>query len=162
MTDYDLEKRLGLFPVTTRLESSAAEEGPSRLTIGGCSLEDLAEQYGTPLYLYDQMTLDQAVEGYWKALAAYYPGATGITYAGKAFLCTALAQWAQRQGLWLDCTGVGELAIAAAANVPRNQVLVHGVNKSQADLNTALAQAGTIVVDNLAELGRLARKRDSN
>lgn len=55
----------------------------------------------------------------------------------------------------MDCTGCGELAIAAAAGVPRAHILVHGVNKSQEDLEAALRLAGTIVLDNLDELGRL-------
>jgi diaminopimelate decarboxylase len=100
--------------------------------------------------------MDAAVLNYRQALAAAYPGSSGITYAGKAFLCLAAAQWTQQQGLWLDCTGAGELHIAAAAAVPRAQVLAHGVNKSQEDLRSALREAGTLVVDNLTELQRLA------
>ena len=125
------------------------------MTIGGCDLAELAEQYGTPLYLYDRATLDAAVTQYRQTLAAEYPASSGITYAGKAFLCTAIAQWAQQQDLLVDCTGAGELAIAAAAQVARRNILVHGVNKSPEDMQAALAQAGVIVVDNLPELERL-------
>ena len=145
-----LEKRLALFPITTRLNES------SELEIAGLSLAELAGQYGSPLYLYDRATLDANVAGYRQALQTYYPGPAEITYAGKAFLCTAMAQWTQQQGLWLDCTGAGEIAIAAAAGVPRAHILVHGVNKNRADLQAALQHAGTIVVDNPAELERLA------
>jgi diaminopimelate decarboxylase len=129
------------------------------LTVAGCDLSELANEYGTPLYLYDRATLETALQSYREALAAYYPGQAGITYAGKAFLCVALAQWAAEQGLWIDCTGVGELAIAAAASAPRQQIVVHGVNKSLADLSAAVRLAGTLVVDNLAELERLAAAR---
>ena len=144
--------RLDVFPLTARVETTGEYQC---LTIAGCDLVELAERYGTPLYLYDQATLDAAVEDYRRALACLYPGETGITYAGKAFLCVAMAQWVQRQGLWLDCTGAGELGIAAAAGLQRERILVHGVNKSHADLAAALAQAGTIVVDNLPELHEL-------
>jgi diaminopimelate decarboxylase len=65
-----------------------------------------------------------------------------------------MAQWAGQRGLRLDCTGRGELEIARAAGLPREQILLHGVNKSAADLEAAQALAGTLVVDNLAELGR--------
>jgi diaminopimelate decarboxylase len=58
--------------------------------------------------------------------------------------------------LWVDCTGAGEIAVAVAAGVPRAQLLVHGVNKSDEDLAAAVAHAGVIVVDNLSELKRLA------
>ncbi len=144
--------RLPLFPVTARLET---RRGIPQLTIAGCELQALAEQYGTPLYLYDQATLEEAVERYRAALRRHYPAPAGLTYAGKAYLSLAMAQWAAAQGLWLDCTGAGELAIAAAADAPREQVLVHGVNKSAEDLRAALRHAGTLVVDNPSELRRL-------
>ena len=158
------EQRLQLFPLTTALDSSAASttdigstpEATTVLTIAGCDLSALAEQYGTPLYLYDQATMDTAVGAYQQALAQYYPGGGGVTYAGKAFLCVAAAQWTQRHNLLLDCTGAGELQVAATAGVAREQILVHGVNKTAADLAAAVAQAGIIVVDNLTELERLA------
>lgn len=125
------------------------------MIIGGCDLSRLAAEYGTPLYLYDQATLDDAVAAYRQALHQHYPGPSAITYAGKAFLCTAMAQWSQQRDLLLDCTGEGELAIAAAAQTPRHHILVHGVNKSEADLRAAMAQAGVLVVDNMFELERI-------
>jgi diaminopimelate decarboxylase len=152
MTEYCVSDRLALFPTSTRIQ---VESWPERLVIAGCDLTKLAKQHGTPLYLYDQATMDGAVRAYQQALATSYPGRWGITYAGKAFLCVAMAQWVHRRGLWLDCTGVGELAAATAAQVPREQILVHGVNKSQQDLAAAIDLAGTIVVDNLTELHRL-------
>ena len=148
-----IAKRLSLFPITTTV---ASEPAPGCLAINEQKLTDLAGQFGTPLYLYDRATLDDALENYRRALTEFYPGSSGITYAGKAFLCQAMVQWTQQQSLWLDCTGAGELAIAAAAKAPRAHILVHGVNKSQADLQAALLTAGTIVVDNLVELERLA------
>ncbi|MEA3377006.1 MAG: diaminopimelate decarboxylase, partial [Chloroflexota bacterium] len=102
----------------------------------------------------DRATLDAAVAAYSDALASFYPGEAGLTYAAKAFLCVALAQWTQLHGLWIDCTGVGELRIALAAGVPRAHILAHGVNKSAADLRMARSHAGTVVVDNLTELRR--------
>jgi diaminopimelate decarboxylase len=140
--------RLDLFPITARVEQN-------RLTVDGLDLAELAQIHGTPLYLYDQASMDQAVDEYRAALAQAYPGQSGITYAGKAFLCVAVARWAAQQGLWIDCTGEGELHIAQQAGVPAQQILVHGVNKSPADLAAAVALAGTIVVDNLSELKRL-------
>ena len=142
-------KRLKLFPVTAQV--TAGDDG-GQLMIGGCDLEALAAAYGTPLYLYDAATLDDAATAYKQALATHYPGASGVTYAGKAFLCKAIAQWTQRQDFWLDCTGAGEIAVAVAAGAPKPSILVHGVNKSVEDLQAAVAHAGTIVVDNLSEL----------
>lgn len=144
-------RKLDLFPISTQIESSP---GGEFLNIAGCDLEELADQYGTPYYAYDRATLDAAVAAYSDALTEFYPGDTGITYAAKAFLCVSLAQWTQLHGLWIDCTGVGELRVALAAGVPREHILVHGVNKSAADLSAALSYAGTVVVDNLTELQR--------
>ncbi|MEZ0397113.1 MAG: diaminopimelate decarboxylase [Anaerolineales bacterium] len=140
--------RLFLFPDTTKVEGDG-------LSIGGCDLAALAETFGTPLYVYDRATLDRAAAAYRQALAEAYPAPSGLTYAGKAFLCRALAEWVGRQGLWLDCTGRGEMAIALAAGLPPEQILVHGVNKSAADLEMACRHAGVIVVDNLSEVARL-------
>ena len=148
-----MHRRLPLFPITTEIVPSPG--GPGNLRVAGCALADLADAHGTPLYIYDQATLDHAVSTYETALARTFPGTNGITYAGKAFLCTAVAQWAAHRGLWVDCTGAGELHIAQQAGVPSAQILVHGVNKSPADLRAALSLAGTLVVDNLAELHRL-------
>jgi len=92
---------------------------------------------------------------YQEALSKYYPAQSGITYAGKAYLCLALAQWTRQHNLWLDCTGQGEIAIAVAAGVGRDHLLVHGVNKSPQDLEAAFQHAGTIVVDNMTELERV-------
>ena len=147
-------RRLDLFPLTTRV---AATPGRTVLSIGGCDVGELAQRFGTPLYLFDQTTLDQSVRAYQTALSSAYPGPSGITYAGKAGMTLALAQWAASRGLRLDCTGVGELHVALVAGVPRAQILVHGVNKSAADLALAWRTAGVIVVDNLDELQRLIR-----
>ncbi len=147
--------RLSLFPDTVTL-GPAKDDRPS-LHIGGCDLNGLAAEFGTPLYVYDQQTIDGAVQAYRDALSRHYPGAAGITYAGKACMNVTIARLMAAHGLLLDCTGVGELHIARAAGVPRAQILMHGVNKSQADLQAGLAQAGTLVVDNLPELERIAQ-----
>jgi diaminopimelate decarboxylase len=78
-----------------------------------------------------------------------------VTYAGKAFLCLAMAQWTQQQGLWVDCSGQGEIGIAAAGGVKPEHLLVHGVNKSPQDLKAACRYGGAIVVDHLEELEAL-------
>lgn len=140
--------RLNLFPISTKIINDT-------LTIAGHDLEKLAEEYGTPLYLYDRATMDASALDYKKALASHYPGPASITYAGKAFLCTAIAQWTQTHGLHVDCTGEAEIAMALTGGVPREHILVHGVNKSTADLKSAVQNAGTLVVDNLTELARI-------
>ncbi|HMS00418.1 MAG TPA: diaminopimelate decarboxylase [Anaerolineales bacterium] len=140
--------RLALFPESTRARNDS-------LFIAGHSLASLADGRLTPLYVYDRATLDLAIAEYQSALRAYYPGESQITYAGKAFLCKALAAWTQLHNLTVDCTGEGEIGIAMAGGVPREKILVHGVNKSLADLKSAFQNVGTIVVDNLSELKKI-------
>ncbi len=98
----------------------------------------------------------ELVSRYKAALKAYYPGQAILTYAGKAFLCATIADWANKQGLWVDCSGEAEISTAIMGGVPAASLLVHGVNKSSADLSFAAHHAGTIVVDNHAELDRLS------
>jgi len=140
--------RLELFPISTRIQNDS-------LTIAGHSLESLAKRYMTPLYLYDRATLDFYAKTYSDALASKYPAHSHVTYAGKAFLCPAIAKWTQQYHHSLDCTGEGEVVIAVASGVRREHILVHGVSKSTADLNAAINHAGTIIVDNLTELRNL-------
>ena len=147
-TNTPLTDRLSLFPDSTSIEDDS-------LFIGGQSLASLAADHGTPYYLYDRLTLDNAVEEYRSALQRYYPAPARITYAGKAFFCKAIAEWTQTHDLLVDCTGEGEIAMALAGGVPRENILVHGVNKSEKDIRSALQHAGTIVVDNLTELKTL-------
>ncbi len=100
--------------------------------------------------------MDNAADEYKSALASHYPAPAFVTYAGKAFLNLAIAQWTQLHNLSIDCTGEGEIAIAVAGGATREHILVHGVNKSIADLNSTIQHAGTIVVDNLTELHQIA------
>src|SRR6266487_4527545 len=105
-----LADRLKLFPDSTSIQNDA-------LFIAGCDLGSLAAEYGTPLYIYDLLTLNNAVTDYQSALRKYYPAPSHITYAGKAFLCKAIAEWTQTQDLLVDCTGEGEIGIAVAGGL---------------------------------------------
>jgi diaminopimelate decarboxylase len=144
-TSFRSADRLALFPDSTRIQNDS-------LFMAGQDIAALADRYGTPLYIYDRATLEASVADYQSALRKHYSAPSGITYAGKAFLCKAIAEWTQTHDLFVDCTGEGEIAMAVAGGVPLNNILVHGVNKSPADIKTAIEQAGTIVVDNLTEL----------
>ena len=156
MTTTRFMDRLQLFPISTKIKND-------NLTIAGHDLASLADRYLTPLYIYDRATLNFSAKAYTDALSTHYPS-TGsgrcpapshITYAGKAFLCKAIAKWTQEHDFFVDCTGQGEIGIAVAAGVPREHILVHGVNKSVEDLKSAIEHAGTIVVDNFTELKRI-------
>ncbi len=148
MTTTRFMDRIHLFPISVKIEND-------KLTIAGHDLASLVDRYLTPLYIYDRATLNFSAKSYTDALSAHYPAPSHITYAGKAFLCKAIAQWTQEHDFFVDSTGQGEIGIAVAAGVPREHILVHGVNKSLDDLKSAVEHAGTIVVDNITELKRI-------
>lgn len=148
-------KQLDLFPITVKIKNN-------KLIIADCSIKKLTDEFSTPLYIYDKATLDSSVADYKSALASYYPTVASVTYAGKAYLCLAIAQWTQLHNLMLDCTGEGEIHIAVSANVKPENILVHGVNKSENDLKSAIQHAATIVVDNCSELRKIKAILDSN
>ncbi|MFJ2775612.1 MULTISPECIES: diaminopimelate decarboxylase [unclassified Kitasatospora] len=136
----------GLLPLT-------AEAGPDGLAVGGLLLDDLAEQYGTPLFVYDEEHLRRRCR---EAVAAFGPG--NVAYASKAFLCTAMARLAHEEGMLLDVASGGELRVALHAEVPPDRIVLHGNNKSDAELRTAMAVGlRHIVVDSFDELDRIER-----
>ncbi|MFC0038044.1 diaminopimelate decarboxylase [Actinomadura rayongensis] len=127
------------------------------LTIAGVDVRDLAQQYGTPLYVYDEDDVRTRAREY---AQAFHDG--HVHYAGKAFLCTAVARWIHEEGLGLDVCSGGELAVALRAGFPPEKITLHGNNKSVEELDAALtAGVGHIVVDSfeeIARLGHLARR----
>jgi len=129
-------------------ESSRDDRG--RLSIGGCDLLNLAAEYGTPLFVYDEAHLRRRCR---EAVAAF---GDGVAYATKAFLCTAMAQLAHEEGMWLDVATGGELHVALAAGVPAERLVLHGNNKGPHELVMALdAGVGRIVIDSFDEIDRL-------
>ena len=132
------------------LPDSAAVGADGQLLVGGCDLADLAEEFGTPLFVYDEAQLRARCA---EAVAAF---GGGVAYATKAFLCRAMARLAHDEGMDLDVASGGELAVALSAGVPADRVVLHGNNKSDEELIVAReAGVGRIVVDSFDELDRL-------
>ncbi|HEX3840696.1 MAG TPA: diaminopimelate decarboxylase [Acidimicrobiales bacterium] len=132
------------------LSSTASIDGDGRLSIGGVDLVELAEDQGTPLYVYDEEHLRQQCR---EAVEAW---GDGVSYATKAFLCVAMARLAYEEGMHLDVSTGGELHVALTAGVPANRLVLHGNNKSEAELAAALAVGiGRIVVDSFNEIDRI-------
>ena len=144
-----------------QLWPATVHRGPDgALTAGGISVRDIAGGYGTPAYVLDEQDFRQRCRSFRDA----FTGAE-VFYAGKAFLCKAVARIIAEEGLSLDvCTG-GELAAALAAGMPAERIGLHGNNKSVSELARALdAGIGRIVVDSFDEIERLstlARERGS-
>jgi diaminopimelate decarboxylase len=148
--------KLTVFPFITKVNEQA------HLVIGGCDVVDLAEEFGTPLYLFDESTLRQKCREFKGEFTRQYPD-TVVIYASKAFLNRALALILKEEGLGLDVVSGGELSIAQSVDFPPDKVYFHGNNKTPEELNLALdSGVGRIVVDNFYELellDKLARKR---
>ncbi|MBI3972132.1 MAG: diaminopimelate decarboxylase [Chloroflexi bacterium] len=127
------------------------------LEIGGRDAVSLAEEFGTPLYVFDEAAIRANCRAYTAAFAARYPS-VAVEYAGKAFLCLAMARLIHEEGLHLDVASAGELYTALRAGFPPAELVFHGNNKSAAELRMALdADVGRIVVDSLYELDLLER-----
>jgi len=139
-------------PLDMSLLSSTASVTPGgSLAIGGVDILDLAERFGTPLFVYDEEHLRLRCR---EAVAAFGPG---VAYATKAFLCKAMARLAVEEGMTLDVSTSGELATAIAADVPPERLVLHGNNKSDAELTQALDLGiSRIIVDSFDEISRLA------
>lgn len=135
-----------IWPRTTRLEPLG------EIAIGGVPLSELAARYGTPAYILDEADVRDRCRAYARAL----PGAE-IAYAGKAFLCRAMATWISQEGLSLDVCSAGELAVASKAGFPPERILLHGNVKTPEDLRAAAGYGvGRIVIDSAGEIGRIA------
>jgi diaminopimelate decarboxylase len=139
-------------PVPRSLLPDSATVGPDgHLAIAGCDTLALAEEFGTPLFVYDEAQLRDRCR---EAVAAFGPG--NVVYATKAFLCRAMARLADEEGVHLDVATGGELHVALAAGVNPAHLVLHGNNKSGAELRAALAAGvGRVVVDSFDELDRL-------
>ena len=145
------------------LHGNSRINNEGHLEIGGCSTVQLAEQYGTPLYIYDEALIESKCREFHEALKQ-----TGmnyqVAYASKAFLCVEQARLIEREGLCLDVVSGGELYTALQAGFPAEKIHFHGNNKTIEEIEEALdAKIGCFVVDNFFELEvlqALAEQRD--
>src|SRR5579863_5902255 len=132
------------------LPRTATVAASGHLCVGGVDLVDLAVEYGTPLFVYDEDHLRGACR---EAVDAF---GDGVAYATKAFLCRAMAALAHEEGMCLDVSTGGELHVALSAGVPADRLVLHGNNKSEAELERAVeVGVGRIVVDSFDEIERL-------
>jgi diaminopimelate decarboxylase len=120
--------------------------------VAGVAVTDLAEQFGTPLFVIDE----DDFRGRCREMAAAFGGGANVHYAAKAFLCTEIARWVADEGLSLDVASGGELAVALHAGFPAGRIALHGNNKSIDELTQAVrAGIGYVVVDSMTEIDRL-------
>jgi diaminopimelate decarboxylase len=140
-------------PLPRTLLPDSATIGPSgRLAIAGVDIVGLCQEFGTPVFVYDEEHIRRRCR---EAVEAW---GSGVAYASKAFLCRAMASLACEEGMGIDVSTGGELHVALAAGVPGARLVLHGNNKSEAELARALDNGvGRIVVDSFDEIERLAR-----
>jgi diaminopimelate decarboxylase len=139
-------------PIDLRLlPRTARVDGEGRLAVGGCDVADLAARFGTPLYVYCEDELRARCREYRDAF-----GDGAVAYAAKAFLCVAMAKLVRDEGLHVDVATGGELYVAERGGFPAARIIMHGNNKSDAELRDALAVGvGRVVVDSFDELDRI-------
>ncbi|MEE8373979.1 MAG: diaminopimelate decarboxylase [Dehalococcoidia bacterium] len=141
-----LQKISGLLP------DGAEANAKGHLAIGGCDTVELAAEFGTPLYVFDESTLRGACAEFLREFGQRY-AALLVVYAAKAFLNPALALIICEEGLGMDVVSGGEISIAGSVDFPMEKVYFHGNNKLREELDLAIeCGVGRIVVDNLHEL----------
>jgi diaminopimelate decarboxylase len=144
-----------IHPLPRHLLPDTATVGPDgRLAVGGVDLLDLAEEHGTPLFVYDEAHLRARCR---EAVAAF---GDGVAYGSKAFLCLAMARLAHEEGMRVDVATGGELHVVLAAGVPPERIVLHGNNKSLDELRRAHELGVRVVVDSFDELARLQALHD--
>jgi diaminopimelate decarboxylase len=133
--------------------STAARDDSGALTVGGVSLPALAASHGTPLWVVDEDDVRERCRAYLEG----FPGVQ-VTYASKAWCTLGILQLVAEEGLTVDVASGGELHTALVAGVDPDRIVLHGNNKSEAELDRALeVGVGRIVVDSFDELDRLER-----
>ena len=141
--------RLVLFPQTAEVNQK------DHLVIGGCDAVALAEEFGTPLYVFDEVGLRRRCAEFTTEFRQRYPDTT-VCYSAKAFSTKAMLQLVKEEGLDLDVVSGGELGIALSVDFPAERIHFPGNNKSAEELETAIqCGIGHIVVDNPYELDML-------
>ncbi|MCI1964112.1 MAG: diaminopimelate decarboxylase [Ancrocorticia sp.] len=139
---------VGLWPTSMRRQAG-------ELTLGGVPTSQLIAQAGTPVFVVDEADVRMRATAWKRAMDSAFAGLAGadVFYAGKAFLCVAVARWMHDMGLAIDTCTEGELRTALAAGVPGSRLGLHGNSKSRAEIELGLdAGVSHFVIDSLAEL----------
>ncbi|HNO16003.1 MAG TPA: diaminopimelate decarboxylase [Actinomycetota bacterium] len=135
-----------------------AELVDGRLTLGGCQVADVAEEFGTPAYLVDAAGLRQRALDFQEALASRHPRSQ-VLFASKSFPTPSVMGLIADTGCGLDVAGLGELLAAERTGVDPSRVVLHGNAKSDAEIAKAIEmRIGYIVVDNLDDVARISRQ----
>lgn len=132
------------------------------LTFAGADVTELAEEYGTPLYVMDENQIRKNARTYVDAMKKYFPEGSGPLYAGKALCFKGIYPIVEEEGMRADVVSAGEIYTALAAGFPSERLFFHGTNKTDEEIFYALTQnVGYFITDNLNELKELDRQAGS-
>ena len=130
--------------------------GKGHLELGGADCVELAEKFGTPLYLFDERYIRKMMGIYRDTIAKKYDGNGMVLYASKAFSCQAIYRIADEEGIGVDVVSGGELYTALKAGFPAERIYMHGNNKLDYEIGEALdAGIGCIVADAYSEIDKI-------
>ncbi|NYH53755.1 diaminopimelate decarboxylase [Nocardiopsis arvandica] len=130
---------------------ATARRTDGELAVGGVGVRELAATHGTPLFVMDEEDFRGRARDFRTAFSD-----ADVYYAGKALLTKAVARWVAEEGLKLDVSSGGELAVALAAGFPTERIGMHGNNKSTAELHRAVETGvGRVIIDSFDEIERL-------
>lgn len=136
---------------------TTVRDASGRLVIGGCSLPDLAAEFGTPLYVFDEATIRNRSRMLRQAFEAVYPNSR-IVYAAKAYIAPMIGSILNEEGIGLDVASGGEIYAGLVSGIPAERMTFHGNNKGLMELREAVqAGIGLIAVDNDYEISLLAQ-----
>lgn len=125
------------------------------LYLGGVKAENLAKEFGTPLYVMDEQLLIDTCKGYYRNFRCEEDN-NRVAFAGKAFLTVEMCKLINKEGLYLDIVSGGELYTAYKAGFPLEKTYFHGNNKTLAEMTLGVELGvGRFVVDNLYEMEEL-------
>lgn len=131
---------------------SAERTHDGALVVGGCDVRDLAAEFGTPLWVVDEDDIRARAAEY-KAAYDHGDHPFDVFYASKAFLTVSIARWVHEAGLGIDVASGGELAVALRAGIPGDRIVMHGNNKSRAEIDAAIQhKLHLLVCDSMDEL----------
>ncbi len=127
------------------------------LRIGGCSLTEVAAEFGTPAFVFDEQALRDRARAFLDGLARRH-SRSRVCFATKSFPSSSMISILAGEGLGFDVVGEGELRIALAGGADPATIVMHGNAKSDADIQAAIdAGIGYIVVDGFDDIDRIAR-----
>lgn len=140
------------------ISKSIAVNNLGHMTIGGADCVELAECFGTPLYVYDENLIRETIKEFRESIEKHYGGNGRVLYASKAFSCKEMYRICSDERIGADVVSGGELYTAVSAGFDPSLLVFHGNNKTYDELEYAVnVGVGRVVVDNFTELQNLQK-----